>query len=119
MSGKELIDLPLLEIKDYIESHSGLNIDLTRVNVKARYNKKPKIHKFAELRIDLDDEGETVRITLYRADKVIRGKVDIMTGKVLELSRWRLVYSYISGGRKRSAGNILLEEYKYDREGVS
>ena len=119
MSGKELIDLPLLEIKDYIESHSGLNIDLTRVNVKARYNKKPKIHKFAELRIDLDDGGETVRITLYRADKVIRGKVEIMTGKVLELSRWRLVYSYIDGGRKRSAGNVLLEEYKYDRSGIS
>lgn len=118
MSGKELIDLPLLEIKDYIESHSGLNIDLTRVNVKARYNKKPKIHKFAELRIDLDD-GERVRITLYRADKVIRGKVEVMTGKVLELSRWRLVYSYTEEGRKRYARNVLLEEYKYDRERVS
>lgn len=113
MSGKELLDLPLLEIRDWIEKHLGINyLGLQHVNIKSNYKKR--IHKLTELRFTPADEPDVIRLSIYRGDKVIRGKIDTDIGKVLELSRWRLVYSCWDEGKRKYAGNVLLEEYKYD-----
>lgn len=118
MTGKELLDLPLLEIRDWIETHLGINyLGLKHVNIKS--NHKKRIHKLTELRFTPADEPDVIRISIYRANKMIRGKVDTDSARVLELSRWRLVYSVWGEGKRKYAGNVLLEEYKYDGSGIS
>jgi len=119
MSGKELLDLPLLEIRDWIETHINIPcLGLKHVNMKQSKYKK-RLHKLTEVRLSLAEaESDTIHITIYRGEKVIRGQINIRECRVDELTRWRLAYSYVEGGRKRYACNILLEEYTYDREEV-
>lgn len=112
MSGKELLDLPLIEICDWIEKHlSNPYLGLKHVNIKqSKYRKR--LHKLTELRLSLAEaESNTIYITIYRGEKVIRGKLNIHAGRVDELTKWRLAYSRDERGR-RSASNVLLEEYK-------
>ena len=113
MSGKELLDLPLIEICDWIEKHlSNPYLGLKHVNIKQLKHRK-RLHKLTELRLSLAEaESNTIYITIYRGEKVIRGQINIHEGRVDELTRWRLVYSYTEEGRKRYARNVLLEEYK-------
>ena len=113
MSGKELLDLPLLEICDWIEKHlTNPYLDLKHVNIKQPKHRK-RLHKLTELRLSLAEaESNTIYITIYRGEKVIRGKLNIHEGRVDELSKWRLVYYRDEGGRRRSVSNVLLEEYK-------
>ncbi len=115
MKGKELLRLGINEIKDYIESHPGPNIELTHVSTNT-WQRRKKIHKLAQLRLGIDDGGDKLRITLYSGNIVLRGKVDLMTGRVLELTKWRLERIETPDMCIKTV-NVLLEIY--DRQGVS